>query len=207
MVFLTSKGRRHGKTCARPFLFVVLAILTLNLTGACGGKNFADIGPGIKKHGHYIEGVPFYMQSESTCGPAALAGILSFWGARVNMEHVIASVYIPELKGALPMDMERYAREAGFKTESYSGSLDQLKANIRKGKPVICLLDLGFSLYRRPHYVSVIGFDDENSVIIAHDGLKPDRLIGYKAFHKAWDRAGRWMLVIVPKSIETKYER
>jgi len=96
------------------------------------------------------------------------------------------------------MDMENYAREEGFATVSSEGTLKELKAYVRKGIPVICMLDLGFGLYHRPHYVTMIGFDDVNAVIIGHDGKMPDSLIAYVAFQKAWSRAGRWMLVIVP---------
>jgi hypothetical protein len=104
------------------------------------------------------------------------------------------------------MDMENFAREAGFATASSSGTLDELKAYVRKGTPVICMLDLGFGPYRQPHYIIVIGFDDVNAVIIEHDGLKPNSLMGYDTFMKAWDRAGRWMLVIMPKAVGTKHE-
>ena len=96
------------------------------------------------------------------------------------------------------MDLENYAREAGFTVKSSAGTPDAVKDSIRKGIPVICLLDLGFSLYRKPHYVTVVGFDDEKAVMIVHDGLEPNRLIDYDGFTKAWDRAGRWMLVILP---------
>lgn len=98
------------------------------------------------------------------------------------------------------MDMETFARDAGFTTVSSDGTLNELKMYIRKGIPVICMLDLGFGLYRQPHYVTIIGFDDVNAVIICHDGATPNRLIGYDAFQKAWSRADRWMLVIVPRS-------
>lgn len=206
MVSCMSKGRGHDKTCSRLFCFFAIALLATCFITGCGGKNFAGLRSGIETRGHYIEGVPFYRQSESTCGPAALASILAFRGRPVNLEQITAKVYLPKLRGTLPMDVENYAREAGFKAESSAGTLEELKANIRKGVPVICLLDLGFGLYRQPHYISAIGFDDVNAVIVEHDGLQPDRLMGYDAFDKAWARAGRWMLVITPKSVETKHE-
>jgi hypothetical protein len=102
--------------------------------------------------------------------------------------------------------MENFAREQGFETASSNGTLDHLKEHIRRGVPVICLLDLGFGPYRRPHYVTAVGFDDVRAVIVEHDGSKPDQLMEYKAFDKAWLRAGRWMLVIKPKEAETRHE-
>jgi ABC-type bacteriocin/lantibiotic exporter with double-glycine peptidase domain len=172
----------------------------------CTGKNFSALRPGLETRGHYIENVPFYPQSDSTCGPAALAGVLAYWGRPATVDEISAGVYLPKLRGTLPMDMEAYARNAGFETVSSSGSLQDLKAHIRTGEPVICLLDAGFGLYRRPHYLIVIGFDDVNALLINHDGRNANSVVGYEAFDKAWTRAGRWMLVIKPKEGGAKHE-
>ncbi len=164
----------------------------------CAGKDFSTLQPGINERGHYIAGVPFYRQGEDSCGPAAIAAVASFWGRSATVAEIKAKVYLPELRGTLPMDMERYLQEAGFRTTSSSGTLDALKGHIRRNVPVICLLDLGFSVYRRPHYVTVIGFDDVNEVFITHDGVDANAVVGYQKFKKAWDRAGDWMLVALP---------
>jgi Peptidase_C39 like family len=166
------------------------------MVAGCANKNFAAIRPGLETRGHYIEGVPFFRQSEAACGPAALAGILAFLGRPESLERITGKIYLSELRGTLPMDMENYARETGFKTTSSFGTIDELKAAIRKGTPAICMLDLGFSVYHKPHYISVIGFDDVNAIIIGHDGVTPNSVIGYEKFNKEWTRAGRWMLVI-----------
>jgi len=203
----TIRGRGRDTTRTRLFILFGIVVAAMSFIPACSGRNFATLRPGIETRGHYIEGVPFYRQSESTCGPAALACVLAFWKHPVDLEQITAKIYLPELRGTLPMDMEKFARDAGFTTMSSSGTLEGLKATIRKGIPVICMLDFGFGLYHQPHYVSVIGFDDTYSVLIEHDGSKPNSLIGYDEFDKAWNRAGRWMLVITPKIGEIKHDR
>ena len=187
------------RVCGSFFFMAALLLAAAPFTG-CAGKDFNSLRAGIERRGHYIEGVPFYRQRESSCGPAALATVLAFWGRPSDLERITDKVYLPELRGTLPMDMETFLREAGFETSSSAGTLGQLKAWVRSNVPVICLLDLGFGPYRQPHYVTVIGFDDVNAVIIAHDGLKANRVIGYDAFGKQWDRAGDWMLAARPKS-------
>lgn len=204
MVHDTSAGRGHEKTCPRLFYFIARALLAASFILGCSTIDFAALRPGIESRGHYIEGVPFYRQSESTCGPAALASVLAFWGHPVDLEQITIKVYIPKLRGTLPMDMENYAREAGFKTTSSAGTLEELKGYVRKGIPVVCLLDLGFGLYQRPHYVTAIGFDDVHEVIIEHDGLNPNGVTTYEKFNMAWTRADRWMLVIIPRSGDSK---
>ncbi len=189
---------REGKGPVRPYFLILIVFLATVPFTACSGRNFADLQPGLEERGHYIGNVPFYRQEESSCGPAALASVASFWGRQVSLDQIKASVYVAELRGTLPMDLERYLGEAGFKTTSFAGTIDELKARIRRNVPVICLLDLGFGLYRRPHYVTVIGFDDVKKVIIAHDGLTANKVIGYEKFTKEWERAGNWMLIALP---------
>jgi ABC-type bacteriocin/lantibiotic exporter with double-glycine peptidase domain len=176
------------------FLLGLLVILS----PGCGAKGFASIRPGIEARGHYISGVPFFRQTGQDCGPAALAGILAFHGRPVDLETITASIYLPKLRGTLPMDLERFARNAGLTTASPDGTADALRSSVRSNVPVICLLDLGFGPYRQPHYVTVTGFDDENGLFVMHDGATPDRTMSYDAFEKKWARAGRWMIVIKP---------
>jgi ABC-type bacteriocin/lantibiotic exporter with double-glycine peptidase domain len=175
------------------FLLGVIVFAT-----GCGGKSFEAIRPGIEARGHYIDGVPFFRQTGDDCGPTALAGILAFYGRPVNLETITASIYLPKLRGTLPMDLERYAKDAGLKTASSDGTTNDLRSAVRSNAPVICLLDLGFGPYRQPHYVTIIGFDDGNGLFIMHDGVTPDRTMRYEDFEKKWARAGRWMIVIRP---------
>jgi ABC-type bacteriocin/lantibiotic exporter with double-glycine peptidase domain len=177
------------------FLLDLLVILCLG----CGAKGFDSIRPGIEERGHYISGVPFFRQTEQDCGPAALAGILAFHGRPANLETITASIYLPKLRGTLPMDLERYAKASGFITTSPDGTFDALRSAVRSDIPVICLLDLGFGPYRQPHYVTVIGFDDGNKIIIMHDGATANRTMTYETFGKYWSRAGNWMIVITPQ--------
>ena len=202
------KSRRHAEPCLRLFFFFFISgtILTAVAISGCSARNFSALRPGIETRGHYIENVPFHRQSESTCGPAALANILAFWGSPATLEEITAIVYLPKLRGTLLIDMENFARNAGFESTYSVGTLEDLKSYVRKGTPVICLLDLGFGLYHRPHYITVIGFDDVNAMIIEHDGVRANSVMGYDAFTKAWTRAGRWMLVIRPKDAGRKHE-
>jgi ABC-type bacteriocin/lantibiotic exporter with double-glycine peptidase domain len=176
-------------------LFLLSVIV---LAAGCGEKSFPAIRPGIEARGHYIEGVPFVKQTEYDCGPAALAGVLAFHGRPADLETITADIYLPRLRGTLPMDLEHFAKDSGLTTASSAGTIDALKAVLRSNIPVICLLDLGFGPYRQPHYVTIIGFDDGNGLFIMHDGITPDKTMSFEAFEEKWARAGRWMIVIKP---------
>lgn len=172
------------------FFFLVLA--------AAAGCGRPARGPATGADGHYIEQVPFYEQGEGSCGPAALASVLGYWGRPQPIEQIRAAVYSPRLRGSLPMDLERHARASGMRVFSASGTLDALRVAVRSDEPVICLLDLGFWVFSQPHYVVVIGFDDARQTLAVHDGVTPGRIMAAAAFDRAWSRAGRWMMVIRP---------
>lgn len=191
------KAVNRNKAVHGLFLLGALTSLILALSG-CGATSFEAIRPGLDARGHYIEGVPFVKQTEYDCGPAALASVLSFLGKAADLERITANVYLPRLRGTLPMDLERYAKDEGFTTLSSAGTAAALKNAIGSNIPVICLLDLGFAFYRQPHFVTVIGFDDGNGLFIMHDGGTPNRTMTYEDFEKKWARAGKWMIVITP---------
>lgn len=196
---MTPVGKnRKAVNSSKPVHGLFLLGLLALLCSGCGATGFASIRPGIEERGHYISGVPFFRQTGQDCGPAALAGILAFHGRPADLEAITASIYLPKLRGTLPMDLERYAREARLTTTSPDGTAGALRSAVRAGLPVICLLDLGFGPYRQPHYVTVTGFDDGNGLFIMHDGIAQDTTMTYAAFEKRWSRAGRWMLVAKP---------
>lgn len=199
MVCMLSRGRGHDRSCSRLFLFGFILLVVSILNVGCFGPVVSDNKLSIDSRVYYIQGVPFFRQSESTCGPAALASVLSFWGGHVDLDRITAKIYLPALKGTLMVDMENYARDEGYAASSIMGTLEDVKMQVRKGNPVICLLDLGFWVYRQPHYITVIGFNDDKSFIICHDGAKPDTLMTYDSFEASWKRAGNWMLQIRPQ--------
>ena len=177
-----------------------LLIVLLFLFASGCAADFKSLRTGLEARGHYIEGVPFFRQEEKLCGPAALAAVASFWGRPASPERITACVYNKRLRGTLPMDMERYLRDTGFATTSLAGTLTVLKEHVRQGEPAICLLDLGFGPYRKPHYVTVIGFDDERRLVVFHDGVIENKVVAYDRFMEKWRRAGYWMLVARPET-------
>jgi ABC-type bacteriocin/lantibiotic exporter with double-glycine peptidase domain len=193
----TKNMKAVNRSCPVHGLF--LLGLVIILSAGCGAKNFEAVRPGIELRGHYIDGVPFIRQSGNDCGPAALAGVSAYYGRPADLGAITTAIYIPKLRGTLPMDIEQYARTAGFQTRSSGNTVDALTSAIRNNNPVICLLDLGIGPYRQPHYVTVTGFDGGNKIIIMHDGATANRTMTYETFGKYWSRAGNWMIVITPQ--------
>lgn len=133
-------------------------------------------------------------QDREQCGPASLASVLSYYGVPVQPEAVSESTYNKKLKGALITDLENFARRSGFRTESGRGTIEHLKASIREQKPVIVLIDLGFWVASRPHYLVLFGYTPEG--FIAHNGETASQLYRYADFRKMWEKIGSTYLLV-----------
>ncbi len=143
---------------------------------------------------HVIEGVPFVKQDTRYCGPASLASVLNYYGDTVDQRTIGKSTYSEKLKGALITDLENVARARGFKTRSAAGRLEDLRSAVCEGVPVIVLIDRGFWVVSRPHYLVVFGYDEGG--FIAHDGYRDSQRYPYPEFEKQWTKAGSTYLLV-----------
>jgi ABC-type bacteriocin/lantibiotic exporter with double-glycine peptidase domain len=143
---------------------------------------------------HVIEGVPFVKQDTQYCGPASLASVLNYYGDSVDQKTIGKETYSEKLKGALITDLENFARARGFRTRSGTGQLEDLRSALSGGVPVIVLIDQGFWVVSRPHYLVVFGYDDEG--FIAHDGYRASQRYPYPEFQKLWIKAGSTYLLV-----------
>jgi ABC-type bacteriocin/lantibiotic exporter with double-glycine peptidase domain len=143
-----------------------------------------------------IQGVPFVRQSPGTCGPAALASVMAYYGRVIDQQRIAEATYTAQFKGALITDLENFARSQGFRTELGQGTIDAIKAVIGRRRPVIVLVDLGIWVVSRPHYLVLTGYDSEG--FIAHTGYRPDEHIQYQKFEKIWARQGSTYLIVWP---------
>jgi ABC-type bacteriocin/lantibiotic exporter with double-glycine peptidase domain len=141
-----------------------------------------------------IEGVPFIRQDSQFCGPAALASVLSYYGTPVDQKIIGSRVYSEKLQGALITDLELYARDAGFETNSGQGTMEGLKTEINRRRPVIVLVDRGFWVFSRAHYLVVFGYDDKG--FTAHDGFSSSKRYRYDEFREIWGKMGHAYLLV-----------
>ncbi|MFZ6016582.1 MAG: C39 family peptidase [Nitrospirota bacterium] len=141
-----------------------------------------------------IENVPFYPQETYQCGPAALAGVMNFWGINVSHSKIVKEIYSESAKGTLNIDMVMYAQRKGLHALQYAGSIEDLKKNINAGYPVVVLVDYGFSIYQSNHFMVVTGYNEYG--IIANSGKERATFIPGKKFLKSWERTKYWTLLI-----------
>jgi len=161
--------------------------------------SFQSLQPTLDPQGHYISDVPFISQKKDRCGPAALAMVLRYWGAKVSEKDVAREVYLPLLQGALLSDLRAYAEQRGFKAHSYMSGMDDLRYRITRNEPLILLLDLGGESVERPHYVVAIGFQEAKKLLIIHSGRKENQVCSYKKILNQWAKMNYLALLVQPK--------
>ncbi len=158
----------------------------------------ADVASG---QGHLIVAVPFIPQEAYQCGPAALAMVLRYYGVAgtgSDRDAITQALYLPSVRGTLNLDLELHARRQGFRTDAFAGSLDGVKAEVGRGRPLIVFLDLGAAFLPVPHYAVLLGYDDRAGVVVLHSGTTPYRVVSYGEFLRTWDARRRWTLRIIP---------
>jgi len=138
--------------------------------------------------------VPFVAQRKDTCGAAALAMVLRYWGADVSHDDVARTLLTPELHGIAGSRLAEFARGRGMEAVAYRGDMANLRDFVGKGRPLIVAWDMGRSRY---HDVVVVGFDLERDAVIVHNPAEgASRPVKSVRFEKRWQGAGYWTLLV-----------
>lgn len=142
--------------------------------------------------------VPFFPDDTDQCGPATLASVFTYWGIPSEPTALKTETYSSRLRGTLPIDLLLAAQARGLQAEGVSGTLESLKAELDADRPVVALLNLGWPVFPRGHYVVITGYDDRQQGVYIHSGLARDLLVPYAQFFANWEKTGRWMLRLHP---------
>ena len=173
----------------RPSLSILIPFLLFACAGVSKNRESGTI--------RIIEDVPFYPQESFQCGPASLAGILNYWGVHISPGEIAAEIYSPKARGTLDLDMVLFAEKKGLKATQYQGSWEDLKRNIQANQPLVVLVDEGFWVYEKNHFMVAVGYDEE--ALIVNSGKDRHQFIPRKRFLKSWERTNFWTLRITPK--------
>lgn len=145
-----------------------------------------------------VAGVPEFQAQERSddCASVALASLLGHAGKTVAPADIDAVVYDPRLGGALFPDLEKFAADAGANPRSGRGGVEALRQLLHAGHPVLVPIDIGWSLWRRPHYVVIYGFSDDEFLMHLRHG--ESRGMPLAEFERRWSVMGRLYLYLEP---------
>ena len=138
--------------------------------------------------------VPFVAQRKDTCGAAALAMVLRYWGDDASHDEVARALLRPELHGIAGSKLAEFAHGRGLEAVAYRGDVANLREFVGKGRPLIVAWEMGRGRY---HDVVVVGFDDERDAVIVHNPAEgASRSVATATFEKRWQGAGYWTLLV-----------
>ena len=179
-----------------------MALLGLGLTGCslCHCRESPDLRLANEPHldDRQLLVVPFFPDKTDQCGPSVLASVLTFWGTSIDPPTLNKEIYLAHLKGSLSIDLLLAAQNRGFKAYLYSGSIDDIKSELRKGHPLIAFINRGFDFFPIGHYVVISGYDEARQGLYVHSGLTKNRFIRLGSFLKDWNKTQRSTLLILP---------
>jgi predicted double-glycine peptidase len=121
--------------------------------------------------------------------------VLNFWGYHYAGGDSCRSLqqFSP---GVLGIDLALYAQKKGLQSDFYRGDTEDLRRQIDSGRPVIVLVDYGFWVYEKGHFMVVVGYNDNGFIV--NTGAARMKFIANADFASPWRKAGFWTLVIHP---------
>jgi ABC-type bacteriocin/lantibiotic exporter with double-glycine peptidase domain len=151
-------------------------------------------------------------ESETDCGPAALATVLRYYGSRLTLDDLQAEMKERKGGGTTVVEMLFTARKHGFPIEMKRGDINQLRRSVLVGEPLILLLQPLPAVYeitgqRRAHYVVAVGYDDPAREVVLHNGDRAFARLSYNRLQIQWGRAGFLALLVGPKEREPPKNR
>jgi tetratricopeptide (TPR) repeat protein len=177
----------------------LLAVLALALAG-CGARGpllAPQLPQGAASPALELVATPFFPQEKYQCGPAALATVLGASGTPVDPEALTPKVYLPGRRGSLQAELAAAARRYGRLPYEIPPALDALLAELRDGRPVLVLLNLGIGIAPVWHYAVAVGYLPATDELVLRSGTTRRKAIAARRFDQSWERADRWGFVVL----------
>ncbi len=147
-----------------------------------------------------LDETPFFPQAEDQCGPAALATILNHAGVALRLAEARSAVYIPERQGSLQVELVAAIRSYGRVPYQIEPRLSSLIAELRAGRPVLILQNLGIKIAPLWHYAVVVGHSPEERQVVLRSGSIKRHVLSEAKFLRSWRRGDYWGVVALRPS-------
>lgn len=162
------------------------------LAAGCAVRAPTLTGPAVE-----LEATPFFPQSRYQCGPAATATVLNTAGFEITPEALVPEMYLPGRRGSIQVEIVSSVRRHGAVPFVIAPGLEALLAEVRGGRPVLVLQNLGLSGVPVWHYAVVVGFDPGTNRLLLRSGTEPRQQVSTRRFLQTWESAGRWGIVVL----------
>lgn len=113
-----------------------------------------------------------------------------------------ASLPVTENQGTLLSDMRRYLDSKGYYAFTIQADPTDLTHQISKGRvPIVAVKNKANT---DMHYVVVTGLD-QRKVWLNDPAKRGPGSVDRRKFEDSWTRAGNWMLLAVPRGLQSEY--
>lgn len=171
---------------------IFLVILPL-LPGCASDKTSFHINFG---EGRVLEETPYFPQQAYQCGPASLAMLLSASGVETHPDALAPRTYLPGRRGSLQLELVAASR--GYNRIPYviDQDISSLVAELRAGRPVLVLQNLGLNILPAYHYAVAIGVLPPGKIVL-RSGDKIRLEMDLEKFLATWKRADSWGIIVL----------
>ena len=139
----------------------------------------------------------FFPQKDYQCGPAALATLIVHAGKEISPDHLERKIFLPDRKGSLQVELVAASRGYDLIPYVIDPSFTALLAELRSGRPVLVLQNLGLAAFSLWHYAVVIGYDTEEDTMILRSGTVRRQMVSARRFIVSWRQSGSWAMVVL----------
>lgn len=158
-------------------------------------NNANEGGASIQQKQVELKEVPFFAQTDSFCGPAALAMVLNHQGLKTSTEALNPLVFVPERQGSLQIEMQAVPRQFGLLSYQVAPTTQALFDALNAGYPVLALLNLSLQIAPQWHYAVVVGYNPKNNALVLRSGSNEREEVSMYTFEKMWGRSKNWGMV------------
>ncbi|WP_147822437.1 C39 family peptidase [Salidesulfovibrio onnuriiensis] len=180
----------------RPRSIATMLGLLCLLAGCAAAKPTVQAPTGIGSN--MVANVPFHPQEDHQCGPSSLAMVLNHAGDNVTPEEIAQSIFRKNIRGTVSLDMALYPRNRGFNSRFGKGDPQGLVQAVDANKPAVVMVNQGFAMARKLHYMVVTGYTPD--FVVVNSGRERNKRIAWDEFLTQWRDTGFWMLTVQPRS-------
>ncbi len=139
---------------------------------------------------------PFHPQAKYQCGPASLAMLLGASGVAADPQVLASYIYLPERRGSLQLELISASRRHGRIPYTIDGEVSAIISELRAGRPVLVLQNLGLNIIPAYHYAVVIGVVPPDKIVL-RSGVTRRLLMDVDHFLATWRRTGSWGMILL----------
>jgi tetratricopeptide (TPR) repeat protein len=173
------------------------AALASLLAGCATSPPLVDGLPPAAPRAIELRSTPYFPQGEFQCGPAALATLLVASRVAVTPEALAPEVYLPGRQGSLSLELVGAARRHGRIPYVLEPTADEMVDELRAGRPVLLLQNLGIPQVPAWHYAVLVGYDADRNVAILRSGDTERLEMKWQRFARAWHYGGRFAMTVL----------